>query len=221
MSNSVVDESTRPRVLIVEDHAVLTHALCLALRVDGIEPTVSSALDQRTVLAEAELIEAHVVLLDLHLGDGQLSISMIDDLVAAGRRVLVLTGAADEALHGAALEAGADGVVLKGESLEHLSATILDLARGHSVIRPARRDELIEQARSRQELTDRFDTLSPRERDVLHALCDGLSAEAIAEQQFVSIGTVRTQIQAVLRKLGVSSQLAAVVLARNLGWEPS
>src|SRR5262249_51442171 len=128
---SLVDESVPPRVLIVEDHAVLTHALCLALRVDGIEPTVSSALDQRTVLAEAELIEADVVLLDLHLGEGQLSISMIDDLVAAGRRVLVLTGAADESLHGAALEAGADGVVLKGETLEHLSATILDLARGH------------------------------------------------------------------------------------------
>jgi DNA-binding NarL/FixJ family response regulator len=56
---------------------------------------------------------------------------------------------------------------------------------------------------------------------VLHALCDGFSAEAIAEQQFVSVGTVRTHIQAVLRKLGVSSQLAAVVLARKLSWRSS
>jgi two-component system, NarL family, nitrate/nitrite response regulator NarL len=219
MTNPVIDETNPPRVLIVEDHAVLTHALCLALRVDGIEPMVSSALDERTVLAEAELVEADVVLLDLHLGDGQLSISMIDGLVAAGRRVLVLTGAADESLHGAALDAGAEGVVLKGESLEHLSATILDLARGHTVMRPARRDELIEQARSRQQLADRFESLSPRERDVLHALCDGFSAEAIAARQFVSVGTVRSHIQAVLRKLGVSSQLAAVVLARKLGWK--
>ena len=208
------------RVLVVEDHAVLTHSLCIALRVDGHEPHVASGLDDRAVLAAADAFEADVVLLDLHLGDGRTSISMIGPLVTTGHRVLVLTGVADEALHGAALDAGADGVVTKGESLEHLSATLRDLADGHSVMRPARREELIERSRRRREITERLATLSRKERDVLFALSEGLSADAIAEQQFVSLGTVRSHIRSILRKLGVSSQLAAVVTARKAGWTP-
>jgi DNA-binding NarL/FixJ family response regulator len=210
---------TRPlRVLVVEDHAVLTHSLCLALRVDGHEPHVASGLDDRAVLAEAYAFEADVVLLDLQLGDGRTSIPMIGPLVSAGHRVLVLTGASDEALHGAALDAGADGVVTKGESLEHLSATIRDLADGHRVMRPARREELIERSRRRREITDRLATLSPKEAEVLQALTEGLPADAIAERLFVSLGTVRSHIRAVLRKLDVTSQLAAVALARKAGW---
>lgn len=208
------------RVLVVEDHAVLTHSLCLALRVDGHEPLVASGLDDRAVLSDADTCEADVVLLDLHLGDGRTSIPMIGPLVTAGHHVLVLTGADDEALHGAELDAGADGVVTKGETLEHLSATILDLAAGHSVIRPARRHELIERSRRRRETAERLATLSPKEREVLQALTDGLPAEAIADQQFVSLATARSHIRSILRKLGVSSQLAAVATARKAGWTP-
>ena len=58
-----------------------------------------------------------------------------------------------------------------------------------------------------------------RECEVLAALIDGLSAEEIAETQYVALTTVRSQIRAVLQKLGVRSQLAAVAQANRVGWK--
>jgi DNA-binding NarL/FixJ family response regulator len=214
--------ATQPtRVLIVEDHSILTQSLSLTLRVEGMVPHVASALDEATVLTEAEALEADVVLLDLHLGAGRTSIPMIAPLVERGSRVLVLTGSVDEGLQGAALDAGAVAVLLKGDSLERLCQGIRDVAVGHSVMRPARRDELIEQGRRRHDAAARLALLSAREREVLSALAEGRSAEAIADEQFVALGTIRSQIRSILRKLGVNSQLAAVAEARRAGWTAS
>lgn len=206
------------RVLIVEDHSILTQSLALTLRVEGMEPHVAPSLDAETVLAEADRLEADVVLLDLHLGHGQTSVPMIAPLVARGSRVLVLTGSVDEGLQGSALDAGATAIMLKGDSLEQLCQGINDVVTGHSMMRPAERDQLIEQGRRRNEAEARVDLLSSREREVLSALAEGQSAEAIAEGQFVALGTIRSQIRSILRKLGVNSQLAAVAEARRAGW---
>lgn len=65
---------------------------------------------------------------------------------------------------------------------------------------------------------DLFAILTEREQHVLAELMDGHCAEEIANASFVSISTVRSQIKAILQKLGVNSQLAAVALARRLGW---
>ena len=65
-----------------------------------------------------------------------------------------------------------------------------------------------------------FEQLTMREREVLAALVDGLTAEEIAETHFVALTTVRSQIRAVLQKLGVRSQLAAVAYANRVGWQP-
>lgn len=65
-----------------------------------------------------------------------------------------------------------------------------------------------------------FKQLSPRERDVLLALMRGETAKQIANRHDVSLATVRSQIQSVLSKLGVRSQLEAVVLAHRTGWQP-
>ena len=86
--------------------------------------------------------------------------------------------------------------------------------------REAMIDELrIERAGLRKALTP-FEQLTMREREVLAALVDGLSAEEIAETQYVALTTVRSQIRSVLQKLGVRSQLAAVAHANRVGWEP-
>jgi DNA-binding NarL/FixJ family response regulator len=65
---------------------------------------------------------------------------------------------------------------------------------------------------------DQFEHLSPRERQVLAALMRGETARDISRQSFVSLPTVRSQIRSILIKLGVSSQLGAVVLAYRSGW---
>jgi DNA-binding NarL/FixJ family response regulator len=65
---------------------------------------------------------------------------------------------------------------------------------------------------------DQFERLSRRERQVLSALMRGETARDISRQSFVSLPTVRSQIRSILVKLGVSSQLGAVVLAYRSGW---
>jgi DNA-binding NarL/FixJ family response regulator len=66
-----------------------------------------------------------------------------------------------------------------------------------------------------------FEQLSPREQDVLIALMRGATAREICERDCVSLPTVRSQIHSIFSKLGVSSQLAAVVLAYQTGWPPA
>lgn len=63
-----------------------------------------------------------------------------------------------------------------------------------------------------------FEGLSARERDVLRQIVDGQQAAAIAKASYVSLATVRTQIRSILMKLDVTSQVAAVALARQGGW---
>lgn len=210
----------RARVLIVEDHDVLTHCLSLTLRMEGIEPVVPSSLDDSVVLELTREMSPDVVLLDLNLGNGRTAIPLVAPLVALGARVMVLTGSPDEGLQGAALAEGAHGVFLKHGSLEELCHTITELTDGQAVLRPAERDQLIAQAALRADAVAKVDRLSNREREVLAALVEGQSAEAIAQQQFVALGTIRSHIRAILRKLEVSSQLAAVAVARRAGYPP-
>ena len=120
------------------------------------------------------------------------------------------------------LEAGAAGWICKDAFLDEVVATLDDVLAGRPLIgrgaREALLDELrIERAGQRRALSP-FEQLTVRERRVLAALVDGMSAEEIAEAHFVALTTVRTQIRAVLQKLGVRSQLAAVAHANRVGW---
>jgi DNA-binding NarL/FixJ family response regulator len=72
-----------------------------------------------------------------------------------------------------------------------------------------------ERRAQRGELAGKLDRLTPRELEVLRLLADGHRAHAVADEFVVSLATVRTQIRAVLTKLGVTSQLEAVALYRN------
>jgi DNA-binding NarL/FixJ family response regulator len=66
-----------------------------------------------------------------------------------------------------------------------------------------------------------FEKLSPRERHVLMKLMRGATARQICKEDCVSLPTVRSQIHAIISKLGVRTQLAAVVLAYQSGWPPA
>ena len=122
------------------------------------------------------------------------------------------------------LEVGAAGWIGKDAFLDEVVASLTDVLDGTPLIgcsaREAMIDELrIERAGQRRALSP-FERLTLREGEVLAALVDGLTAEEIAETQYVALTTVRSQIRAVLQKLGVRSQLAAVAQANRVGWKP-
>ncbi|MCU1486447.1 MAG: response regulator containing a CheY-like receiver domain and an DNA-binding domain [Actinomycetia bacterium] len=213
-----------PVVFVVDDDVIVREALAIALGRHGYEVIAPTDLAPDAIIAAAREAGPDVVLLDHFLGTG-LGHDLIRPLVeATGATVLLLTGTDDPEVLGSSLEQGAAGTLLKRQPMQDLLDSIALALSGHTVQRPEERDELIASARSsRQERAEAlapFAELTPREVSVLGGMLDGFSAEQIAERDFVSLATVRTQIQSVLRKLGVTSQLAAVAAARRAGWRP-
>ena len=219
------DEVTPARVLIVEDHELLAQSVGLALVGEGCLVRLSTLRGMDDVLQEADEHRPDVVLLDLDLG-GELGdgAGLIAPLRSRGAQVVVVTGTTSLHRHGLCLEQGAAGVLPKTTPFLELVAAVQGAAQGRSLVRDDRRQDLLATLRRwRTAERDRlapFERLTPRERQVLGCLLDGLSAERIAQDWVVSEATVRSQIRGVLTKLDVSSQLAAVAAARHAGWEP-
>jgi DNA-binding NarL/FixJ family response regulator len=212
-------------VLVVDDHVLLGEMIAIELRRADLEVTVSRWHDRASVLGLAEEVAPDVVLLDLDLGSEEgLSIDYIGPLAARGSRVLVMSGITDRAVLASCVEAGAHGIVAKSQPLEDLVGAVLRSLHEEIVLTENDRHELLaalhnHRAAERVRLAP-FTSLSARERVVLAELIEGRSAETIAERSYVSLATVRSQIRAILHKLGVSSQLAAVASARRAGWTP-
>jgi len=211
------------RLLIVEDHAVLADGLAQALAEEGFAVAVVDGPSEEAIIRAAADARADLVLLDLVLGDAiGLTLPLIEPLRALGAEVLVLTGATDPVLLGQSLEAGACGVVGKTAAFDVVLERVRRAIRHEGIMPTAEREALLAALRERR-ARDRarfepFESLSPREQAVLGELMEGSSADEIAESSFVSTATVRSQIRAVLSKLSVHSQVAAVARAHRAGW---
>jgi two-component system nitrate/nitrite response regulator NarL len=206
-------------ILIVEDHEMLAEALVLALSDRGFDCAVAQLTSAVTVLEQAAQLRPALVLLDLNLDDAD-GRDLIPGLRATGARVLLVTACTDESRIASALALGASGWVNKAQPFERLLDAAESVMRNRPLLGDARYEELIQMGRARleaeREVKQRMAQLTVRERQVLWALSEGEGAEQIARAFFVSIGTVRSHIQGILGKLGVSSQLAAVARARLL-----
>ena len=216
---------TGPRVLIVEDHAILAHALAAALEGAGcgeVEVHDPASLDADLVLKAATAMRPDVVLLDLDLGEGRRGVPLTPPLVKLGSKVLILTADHEHASAGEALEAGAAAVLVKSQPFHELVEAVKAASRGERLITPAQRDECIAAWHRHRDLDRRhrarFEGLTTSEAAVLEGLVDGCTLEAIASSRGVAIGTIRSQVKSMLRKLQVGSQVAAVARAREAGW---
>jgi two-component system, NarL family, nitrate/nitrite response regulator NarL len=213
--------STGP-VLVADAHQLVGETLQATLGLHGIDVSVSACTHAEAILDEVRSIRPTLVLLDLAFAGVVGDWDLIRPLVDQGIVVLVLAGSADRLELARCMEAGAAGVLSKTSSFGAVLEAIQGALNGEPVtpvrIRAQYLAELDEHRRVVKSANVRFEELTPRERDVLSMIEDGLSAAAIAEKSFVSLATVRSQIRSILQKLGVNSQLAAVALARNSGW---
>jgi DNA-binding NarL/FixJ family response regulator len=207
------------RVLIVDDHEILTSSLALVL--DG-QPGVTTVGVAGT-LARAKAMMAttapDVVLLDHRLPDGD-GVAAIKDLraIRPSAGIVILTASAADHVLVAAIEAGAAGFVSKTRGLSEVTAAVRAAASGESVISPEMLARLLPRLQrggsaSRGELTE-------REREVLSLLADGLSNAAIADKLTVSVHTVRNHISNLSAKLGAHSKLEALSIAVRDGLLP-
>jgi two-component system nitrate/nitrite response regulator NarL len=214
------------RVLIIDDHVLFAESLELALSLEGYDvrrlelPAEGGSM--ATVRSLALRANPRTVLLDLDLGRFGDGANLIAPLAKAGINVVILTASDELGRWGGCMRLGARRVLPKSGALQHALATVRRLHQGLPVISREELESLLEAwARDRRTIDDlrrRLDLLTPREREVLGALIEGRTVRAISQGSVVSEATVRTQVKSILNKLEVSSQLAAVGMANQVGW---
>ncbi|MEY9214595.1 DNA-binding NarL/FixJ family response regulator [Thermobifida halotolerans] len=132
-----------------------------------------------------------------------------------------MTGSTERPRIAEAIAAGAAAWLSKAVPFDELIYAILDGFAGRPMMDPRERQRLLSEHRALQSqqrsAKQMFNQLTKRERQVLAALVEGKRAKVIAEESYVSIATVRSQIRSILAKLNVKSQLEAVALAKSLG----
>ncbi|GAA1935296.1 response regulator transcription factor [Nocardioides hwasunensis] len=215
------------RVLIIDDHMLFAESLELALSLEGYDvrrlELPSEGGSMATVRSLALRANARTVLLDLDLGRFGDGMNLITPLARANANVVVLTASEDMGRWGACMRMGARKVLPKTGALQQALSTVRRLHQGLPVVTREELESLLEVwARDRQvndDIRRRLDLLTPRERQVLGSLIEGRTVRAISQESVVSEATVRTQVKSILGKLEVSSQLAAVGMANQVGWK--
>jgi two-component system, NarL family, nitrate/nitrite response regulator NarL len=211
------------RVLLVEDHASFRQALAFMLeREPGFEVAgqVGSLAEARQLNGEV-LDNAEVAIVDLALPDGD-GLELIEDFSSQPRMTtLVLSASLEPGRFARAVEAGASGVLHKSTPIKDIVEAVKMLRAGEALLSPAEVVEMLRLVgRERQEelaARQAVERLTPREKEVLEALAEGLESKEIAEKLNVTIETERTHMVNILHKLGVHSRLQALVFAARYG----
>lgn len=199
-------------VVVADDHPVYREGVVRAMRETGRIEVVAEVADGRTALAAIREHQPAVALLDLRMPelDGLSVVTAVvrDNLTT---RVLLLSATEDSATVYEALAAGAAGYLTKESDREEIIAAVLTCARGAGYLPNHIAGELATEVRHRA----RGDAtlLSPREAEIIALIADGLSVPAIAERLHLAPTTVRTHVQNLYGKLGVSDRAAAVAEA--------
>jgi DNA-binding NarL/FixJ family response regulator len=211
--------TTRPRVLIADDHPPTRAGVRQALERDGIE--VCAEVTNAADAVEAALRERpDVCLLDVHMpGSGPSAASKITSRLP-GTLVLMLSVSRDNADVLESLRRGASGYLLKDMNPASLPVAIRAALSGEGVLPRKLAAALIEEFRRRPD-TRRLPrqprnrpALTSREWETLELLCGGASTTEMADRLFLSQVTVRRHISSILSKLGVASRQEAVELVR-------
>ena len=211
------------RVLLVEDHASFRQALAFMLeREPGFEVAgqVGSLAEARQLNGEV-LENVEVAIVDLALPDGD-GLELIEDFSSQPRMTtLVLSASLEPGRFARAVEAGASGVLHKSTPIKDIVEAVRKLKAGEALLSPGEVVEMLRLVgRERQEeLPARraVERLTPREKEVLQALAEGLESREIAEKLSVTVETERTHMVNILHKLGVHSRLQALVFAARYG----
>lgn len=214
--------SAQRRVLVVDDRALVAQSLVASLQDLGFDAlALPEPLVGIDVPGPAQAKGAAILALSL----GGAAPALTRSLTRAGWGVIAIGDASDRLSIASCLEAGAAGFLTFDDDLLSLAGAVTAVHEGiDDLTDPNERAELLHVLRDHRTSSVRrlapFERLTPREREVLAGLVEGLRADDIAASSFVSVTTVRNQIQSVLTKLDARSQLEAVAKARRADWTP-
>jgi two-component system nitrate/nitrite response regulator NarL len=218
MSGTTMPQDSRKRVTVVvaDDHPLYREGVVRALLASGRVEIVAEAGDGRAALTEIQEHLPDVALLDYKLPELD-GVAVTNAVVREQlpTRILLVSAYTDSAVVYKALETGAAGFVSKEARREQIADAVLACARGENVVPPDVAAGLVSEIRLRKQ--DDSPTLTPREQEILHLIASGKSLPEIAKELYLGLTTVKTHVQHLYEKLGVSDRAAAVASAMRRG----
>jgi DNA-binding NarL/FixJ family response regulator len=210
------------RVLIADDHTMVREGLRWALEHSGLD-VVGEAADGQEAVEMAEQHRPDVVLMDLSLPvlSGVAATKRIRSLVP-GTAVLVLSMLSDETAVSSALDAGANGYLVKDCTTAEIVDAVNRVAGGERVLADSVSDVTTatgRQARepSRPGLTSTRPLISKREEEVLRLMATGVSIPEAARRLYISVKTVKNHLSSIYQKLDSHDRAQAVLKAMRMG----
>lgn len=206
----------RRRVLIVDDHQTFSELLAFALTSQPDLECVGTADNGAQGVAMAAELQPDIVVMDIEMPQMKgLSAAPRIREVAAGAVIAMVTAHRDPDWMVRATQAGASAFIPKNGSLAEMLDVLRRARPGGMLVAPSA--FAAGAAATVVDTTRAVPALTPRERDVLACLGKGMAPKAIARLLGISINTCRGYLKSLLEKMGVNSQLEAVVMAQELG----
>lgn len=213
------------QILIADDHPVFRFGLRALLEAQTDMVVVGEADSGETAVTLAQSLKPNVVLMDINM-PGINGVEATKQIAARlpETAVLIITMFDDDTVF-TAMQAGARGYLLKGAQGDETLRAIRAVANGEVIFSPGVAEQMMaffmkggrETATMDSAEADPFPELTPRERDILELLAQGLTNTAIAEKLVLSPKTIRNQVSNIFSKLQVASRSEAIVKAREAG----
>ncbi len=206
-----MSETNPIRVMLVDDHDMVRKGLAVFLKAKPDMELVGEARDGEEAVRMCKELQPDVILMDLVMPkmDGTTATRLIREQFP-GVQIIALTSFQDKELVQEVLQAGAISYLLKDVSANELAEAIRGAYAGRPTLSPGATEALIQAAR--QEPAPGHD-LTPREKEVLILIVEGLNNSAIAERLFISRSTAKAHVSNILSKLGVTNRAEAITLA--------
>ena len=213
----------RTTIVLADDHQVVRQGLRLLLEAEPGFSVIGEVADGLEVAGVVERLKPDVLILDLMMpGLGGLDVSRQVSRRSPDTRVVILSMHSSDAYVVEALRKGASAYVLKGSSASDLIGAVREALAGRRYLSPPLSEKAIETyvQKTRDAAVDIYETLTSREREVLHLAAEGMSSTAMGERLGISPRTAETHRTNVMRKLGLHSRTELIRYAIKRGILP-
>jgi DNA-binding NarL/FixJ family response regulator len=201
------------RVVLIDDHDLLRRGIKTMLETHDDIEVVGEASDGTQAVATVESLAPDVVLIDVIM-PGKDGIEATRDIKDAfpNIAVVVLSGHDEQQFVFDALKAGASGYLLKTAELEEVVSTVKSAAHGEGKLDPSLASRFLSefQAYQKTDVANVYQPLTPREREILRFMSQGLPNKTIASRLSISERTVTTHVANIYSKLHVNNRVSAI-----------
>jgi DNA-binding NarL/FixJ family response regulator len=221
-SISVTNPTSPIRLLLVDDQTLISHGLRAMLELEADLQVVGIANDGNAAIQQVMALQPDLVLMDVRMPvmDGRAATRAICQQFPSVK-VLVLSTFDDDQYITDSIQAGAKGYLLKDMPVDELVQAIRLAYRGYTQMAPGLIEKLMASpsetqiVKSKQTLSD-LALLTPREREVLHLICNGSTNREIAEQLYISESTVKTHVTHLFDRLNLRNRAQLAIYANSV-----